>query len=55
MASNKKGYRKLTRSGSGSYYLTLPTQLVRSLGWRKLQKLTVKKTGKKLIIQDWVG
>ena len=54
MASNKKRYRKLTRSGSGSYYITLPTNLVRVLGWRERQKLTVKKVAKKLIIQDWV-
>jgi len=53
MASNKKPYRKLTKSGSGVYYLTLPADLVKQLGWRERQKLIIEKTGQTLKIKDW--
>ena len=46
--------RKLTRTGRGaSVSVTLPIELVRELRWRDKQKVTVKKRGKKLIIEDW--
>lgn len=47
--------RKLQKTGreGESYAITLPKELVESLGWRKGQKVTVHKYGKKLIVQDW--
>ena len=47
--------RKLQTTGEEgqSYMITLPKELVEALGWRKNQKLTVHKYGKKLIVQDW--
>jgi len=47
--------RKLQKSSSGSYYLTLPMESIRDLGWRDNQKLVVKKWGKRLSIGDWEG
>lgn len=47
--------RKLQTTGQegGSYSITLPKELVLKLKWRKGQKLTVTREGKKLIVQDW--
>ncbi len=46
--------RKLTKvGGNKSISMTLPIGLIRKLGWRKNQKVTVKKSGEKLIIKDW--
>lgn len=50
----ERNIRKLTRTGGGkSISLTLPIELVRELGWRDRQKVVVRKSGKKLIIEDW--
>lgn len=49
-----RNVRKLTRTGSGaSISVTLPIEFVRELKWRDRQKVVVKKSGKKLIIEDW--
>lgn len=47
--------RKLQKTGEDgeSFAITLPKELVDQLGWRKGQKLSVHKYGKKLIVQDW--
>ncbi len=47
--------RKITKVGGHSYAVTIPKSLVRELGWRERQKVTVTKRGKKLIIEDWEG
>lgn len=53
---NERDIRKLTRTGGGkSISVTLPIEFVRELGWKDRQKVTVKKVGKKLIIEDWKG
>jgi antitoxin component of MazEF toxin-antitoxin module len=51
----EKNIRKLTRMGreGSSLGMTIPKELVNELGWRERQKVTVKKSGKKLIIEDW--
>lgn len=49
----EESVRILSKAGAGSYQITLPIGLVRALKWRDGQKLTVKPSGKKLIIQDW--
>ena len=50
-----KNIRKLTRMGrSGSSLgLTIPKELATELNWKERQKVVVKKSGKKLIIEDW--
>lgn len=50
---NETEIRKLTKVGRGSIAVTLPIELVRELGWRERQKVTVKKSGKNLVISDW--
>ena len=51
--SNETEIRKLTKVGRASIAVTLPIELMRELGWREKQKVTVKKSGSKLIIEDW--
>jgi antitoxin component of MazEF toxin-antitoxin module len=45
--------RSITRSGGGSFGITLPIEQVRSLGWKDRQRVTVRKVGKRLVIEDW--
>jgi bifunctional DNA-binding transcriptional regulator/antitoxin component of YhaV-PrlF toxin-antitoxin module len=45
--------RKLQRMSSHSYSVTVPKELIEELGWRERQKLVFKKSGKKLILEDW--
>jgi hypothetical protein len=51
----KENVRKLQVTGEdgGSYMITLPKELVKKLGWRERQKLTVHRRGPELIITDW--
>ena len=49
-----RNIRKLTRTGGGkSISVTLPIEYIRQLGWRDRQKVVIKKSGQKLIIEDW--
>jgi len=32
---------------------TLPIEIINELGWKEHQKVVVKKSGKKIIIEDW--
>ena len=45
--------RKLTMTGKYTYYVTIPREYIEALGWRKKQKLTLKLSGKKIIVEDW--
>lgn len=47
-----KNIRKIFKSGS-SYALTLPIEIVSHLNLRKGQKMTVRRSGSKIIIEDW--
>jgi len=49
---NDENIRNIQRS-KRSYYVTLPIEYVRKLGWREQQKVVVKKLGKKLTIEDF--
>ena len=48
-----RNIRKLARVGSSSLGVTLPIEIVRALKWKKFQKVVIKKSGKKIIIEDW--
>lgn len=54
--NRSKQVRKLGTTGnadSPSYYVTLPINLIRQLQWKDGQKLVVKKSRNKLVIEDW--
>jgi bifunctional DNA-binding transcriptional regulator/antitoxin component of YhaV-PrlF toxin-antitoxin module len=48
-----KNIRKLSKTGRGTVYVTLPKDIVESLGWKEHQKLTVARGRGSIIIKDW--
>lgn len=48
-----RGTRKLSKRTNGSYQVTLPVEIVRELKWKSGQKLVLRKSGNKIIIEDW--
>lgn len=51
--TDETNIRKLTKIGKRSIGLTLPIELVRDLGWRERQKVSVKKVKGGLMIKDY--
>jgi bifunctional DNA-binding transcriptional regulator/antitoxin component of YhaV-PrlF toxin-antitoxin module len=47
-----KNIRNIQKNQS-TYYVSLPIEAVRELGWKERQKVVITKRGKKLIIEDW--
>jgi antitoxin component of MazEF toxin-antitoxin module len=47
--------RKLIRLGGkkGSLVVSLPQALIKQLGWKEKQKVSVKKINGALVIRDW--
>lgn len=53
MAKREEYIRKVTTTGeTGTYYVTLPKEIVRNLKWRKGQNVIVFQKGKKLIVKN---
>lgn len=50
---SNKNIRKITKTGSGSYYVVIPKEMIKEIGWKERQKVVVKKSGKEIIIKDW--
>jgi hypothetical protein len=50
---NDKSVRKLAKIGGKSIAVTIPIELVRELGWREKQKVTVKRVRGGVLIKDW--
>jgi len=48
-----KEIRKIIKNGRGSYYINIPKEIMKEIRWRERQKLTIRKSGDKLIIEDW--
>ena len=48
-----KNIRKITKTGSGSYYVIIPKQMIKNLKWKERQNVVVKQIGKSLKIEDW--
>lgn len=49
----QKYVRKVTRVGKRSLSIVIPAELVDELKIREKQKLVIRKSGKKLVIEDW--
>jgi len=49
----EQNIRKLTKLGKQSIAVTIPIEIIRELKWREKQKVVLKKSGKKIIIEDW--
>mgnify|MGYP001171795994 CR=1 FL=1 len=51
--SKSEPVRKIGKTGTYTYYVTLPKSVVDDLSWRDGQKVVVKKSGTKIVIEDW--
>jgi len=50
----KKVVRKLTVTGkTNSYYLVLPKEMIKNLGWKKNEKKVISQDGDSIVITDW--
>ena len=49
----EKYIRKVTRVGKRSLSVVIPAEIVDELGIREKQKVTLHRSGKKIIIEDW--
>lgn len=49
----KRYVRKLTGMGDYSCYITLPKPILKELRWRKGQKLVIRRSSNKIVIEDW--
>lgn len=45
--------RKLYRNSGGTMLVSLPKEIIDALRWRDGQKVVVKRSGKKMVIEDW--
>ncbi|PIP28573.1 MAG: hypothetical protein COX29_00485 [Candidatus Moranbacteria bacterium CG23_combo_of_CG06-09_8_20_14_all_35_22] len=48
-----RNIRKITRVGKTSLAVTLPIEIVKELGWKKKQKVIVRRVAGGIIIKDW--
>ncbi|MEZ5277458.1 MAG: AbrB/MazE/SpoVT family DNA-binding domain-containing protein [Opitutaceae bacterium] len=51
--SKNQPVRKITKTGTYTYYVTIPKSLIDQLGWREKQKVVVVKEGDTLVVRDW--
>ena len=47
--------RKLAMTAGTTYYLTIPLEMIRELGWRKGQKKVIRLENGRIVISDWKG
>jgi bifunctional DNA-binding transcriptional regulator/antitoxin component of YhaV-PrlF toxin-antitoxin module len=47
-----KNTRKIVKNGRESYYINIPKEIMRELGWKEHQKLTIRRIGKRLVVDD---
>jgi len=51
--SGSEDERVLLQNSTGSYMVSLPISMIRELRWQHGQKVTIKRQGNKLVIEDW--
>jgi len=51
----EKHLRTFTRVGKRGLSVVIPADIARGLGMRERQKLVVRRSGQKIIIEDWKG
>ena len=51
--SDETNIRKLARMGKKSIGLTLPIEIVRELGWREKQRVSVKRIRGGIVVRDY--
>ncbi|MDP8264429.1 MAG: AbrB/MazE/SpoVT family DNA-binding domain-containing protein [Candidatus Aceula lacicola] len=53
MTETKKEKRKLIKTGTYTYMVTLPKEWVQKLGWRAKQMVELEQKGEEIVIRDW--
>jgi bifunctional DNA-binding transcriptional regulator/antitoxin component of YhaV-PrlF toxin-antitoxin module len=49
----EKHIRKIVKNGRESFYINIPKEIVKELGWRERQKLTLVRKRKSVVVEDW--
>jgi len=50
---SNENVRKITQTGRGSHYVVISKEMMKELGWKDKQKVKVKLSRKRIIINDW--
>ena len=50
--SKSEPVRKIGKTGTYTYYVTVPKSVIDDLDWRDGQKVVVKKSGSRIVIED---
>ena len=45
--------RKILKNNQGTYFISIPKDIMKALRFRDNQKVVVKKHGKGILIEDW--
>jgi len=45
--------RKIVKNGRGTYYISIPKEVMKQLRWKERQKVVVRASGKGVRIKDW--
>lgn len=53
--SPNESIRKINKTGTYSYYITIPKSLIQEMRWKEKQQVVVKRLGKRLFIEDGKG
>ena len=51
--AGEQSTRTILQNSTGTYMVSIPIELVRELKWKRGQKVVIKRTGKKIYIEDW--
>ncbi len=49
----KKEIRKIGKNSQGTYYITIPKEMIKKLHFREKQKVVVLSNKDEIIIKDW--
>lgn len=49
--SGKEKVRLISRTGGYTYYVTIPKEYLKDLGWKEQTAVKVRKSGKKLVVE----
>lgn len=49
----EQNIRKIVKNGRNSYHINIPKEIMRELSWRERQKLTIRRVGKRIMVEDW--
>ncbi|HBB37437.1 MAG: hypothetical protein UX02_C0001G0337 [Candidatus Moranbacteria bacterium GW2011_GWC1_45_18] len=53
MKLKDKNTRKITRVGKTSLAVTIPIEIIRELGWREKQRVSVKRIRGGIVVRDY--